>query len=233
MSLLDSIGGTLFSGQTPWGSIPGLGGGDGGKAERMAAARAESLAKQQFQFQKDVATHGIQWRADDARAAGISPLVALGAQTFNPSPISAFPDPSSFSKARDLNSSGIDFSRAVNSSADETTRLQNRLLSTQIDGQEIDNAMKRSQLMRSSGPHVGPAMPSSNDGDKLPFSDPYNLKSPGSLPSQELANVMGNDVVSNVAVNAIKGWDNAKYFWNHFRYSGPFSDDWFRNRRRR
>lgn len=45
--------------------------------------------EQQMDWQRTAATTGIQMRVEDARAAGIHPLAALGAQTFNPSPISA------------------------------------------------------------------------------------------------------------------------------------------------
>jgi len=48
----------------------------------------EAFAREQFQFQKDLAANGIRMKVADARAAGLSPLAALGAQTFNPSPVS-------------------------------------------------------------------------------------------------------------------------------------------------
>lgn len=45
------------------------------------------FARQQLAFQDAAAKNGIRWRVEDARLAGVSPLVALGAPTFNPSPV--------------------------------------------------------------------------------------------------------------------------------------------------
>lgn len=44
-------------------------------------------AQQQLAFQMAAATHGIRWRVEDAKEAGVSPLIALGAPTFNPGAI--------------------------------------------------------------------------------------------------------------------------------------------------
>lgn len=64
----------------------GLVGGLIGNNQRNSQFQQQQLlAQQQFQFQMDAAREGIRWRVDDAKKAGISPLVALGAPTFNPS----------------------------------------------------------------------------------------------------------------------------------------------------
>lgn len=46
------------------------------------------MAARQEAFQREVGQNSIGWRVEDAARAGVSPLVALGAPTFNPSPIS-------------------------------------------------------------------------------------------------------------------------------------------------
>lgn len=53
------------------------------------ASYANTLAYQQQEFERQAAQQGIRWRVYDAQQAGISPLVALGAPTFNPGAISA------------------------------------------------------------------------------------------------------------------------------------------------
>lgn len=172
------------------------------------------LMHEQERIQRDFAQNGIQWKAADAKAAGISPLVAMGAQTFNPAvtPV-GFDAQSTRDDASWLANAGADISRAADSTATENARLQNRMLMTQIEGQEIENAAKRSQLMKLNAPGTPPPFPSS---DRLPVSDDYDLQKGdlgiGGIPSQELANVMGNDQVSNVMVQMLRGWDNAKYF---------------------
>lgn len=48
---------------------------------------AENAAKN-LAFQREAAQNGIQWKVADAKLAGIAPVTALGASTFNPSPVS-------------------------------------------------------------------------------------------------------------------------------------------------
>lgn len=57
-------------------------------------ANAEQAALN-YQQQKEFAQHGIRWRVKDAKAAGLHPLAALGAQTtsFSPMAIGNTPDP--------------------------------------------------------------------------------------------------------------------------------------------
>ena len=43
------------------------------------------LARQEYQNQKEFAQHGLRWKVEDAKQAGINPLVALGASTHSPS----------------------------------------------------------------------------------------------------------------------------------------------------
>lgn len=49
------------------------------------------LAREQLAFQKEAATSGIRWKVADAKGAGVHPLFALGASTFQPSPVSVGP----------------------------------------------------------------------------------------------------------------------------------------------
>lgn len=50
-----------------------------------------AFAREQFDFQKNAAQMGVRWRTEDAKAAGIHPLYAIGAPSFNPSPINVGP----------------------------------------------------------------------------------------------------------------------------------------------
>lgn len=57
----------------------------GGESANRQAARA---AREQAALQREFAQKGIQWRVADAKAAGIHPLYALGAQTNSYQPVS-------------------------------------------------------------------------------------------------------------------------------------------------
>lgn len=53
----------------------------------LGAFTGYNAAKKEIQYQKDFAKKGIQWRVADAKAAGIHPLYALGAQTHSYNPV--------------------------------------------------------------------------------------------------------------------------------------------------
>lgn len=70
----------------------GRGGGDGGAANANMAQmwRNDDLAmwNRQFDWNKKLAEEGVRMRVADARAAGLHPLYALGAPTFQPASMS-------------------------------------------------------------------------------------------------------------------------------------------------
>lgn len=73
----------------PWGAIGGAAIGaigsliGGGMSNNAAAANAAT----QYAHQKEFAQNGVRWKVADAKAAGIHPLAALGAQTFSYNPV--------------------------------------------------------------------------------------------------------------------------------------------------
>lgn len=114
------------------------------KANAMQAQQAELNRQMQLQFAKE----GVRWKVDDARAAGIHPLYALGANTVSYSPVSVG-STADTSLGSAVASAGQDISRAMNATRtqgerdqafDKTVRdlslqkmgLENELLSSQI-----------------------------------------------------------------------------------------------------
>lgn len=71
-----------------FGSIVGsaLGAAAGLAGGLISNASQNQLAQQNYQAQKEFAQNGIRWKVADAKAAGLHPLAALGAQgyTYNP-----------------------------------------------------------------------------------------------------------------------------------------------------
>ena len=96
-----------------------------------------NIAQQNLAFQEQMASSGIQMKVADARKAGISPLVALGAQTFNPSPVSVS---SNFGEG--VSAAGQNLGRAVSSlMPDQKSRadqLNEELLQAKIDNVNAD-----------------------------------------------------------------------------------------------
>ena len=47
----------------------------------------KSEADKNIKYQKQFAQHGIRWKVEDAKAAGLHPLYALGANTHSFTPV--------------------------------------------------------------------------------------------------------------------------------------------------
>lgn len=155
-----AIAGGAFGG--PAGAM--IGGSIGGGLSGMIGANEASKKQAEINamniaLQREFAQHGIRWKVEDAKAAGIHPLVALGAQTHQFSAnLQAGP-------TADLSGMGQDIGRAIAS----TGTAQDRQLTTlgiqgaalDVEGKALDNQIKQSQLRKMNA--VGPAMPGATD----------------------------------------------------------------------
>lgn len=105
-----------------------------GKNNAQNRALQEKLFNQQLASQKEFAQNSIQWRVADAKKSGIHPLFALGANGSSYTPM----DTSGFnSTAPQFNFS---FENAIASYFDvENRALQNKLLESQIESQNLSN----------------------------------------------------------------------------------------------
>lgn len=140
-----------------------------------ATATSERNALRNIELQKEFAQQGIRWKVDDAKAAGIHPLYALGANTtsFSPVSVGATADTSMGSA---LASAGQDISRAINTTRTQEERdtafvktsqdlqlqktgLENELLSAQI--------AKLRQTTNPPAPALGP-IPEKKDFEERP-----------------------------------------------------------------
>lgn len=117
-----------------------------GKKNREAAqdANAANIATQ-----KEFAQNGIRWKVEDAKAAGIHPLAALGANTmsFSPSVVGA-PD----TTAGTFGEMGQNISRAISATRTEEERtlakIQLAQAESNLEGSQIENMIKLSQLQK-------------------------------------------------------------------------------------
>lgn len=177
-------------------------------SERAAAAanRAQlAAAKKNIKYQKEFAQHGVRWKVEDAKAAGIHPLYALGAQTHSFSPISVGSTESGYDPGdtyRNLgnmaSNMGQDIGRALSVTQTQMEKehnaLQIQMMKTQLEGEAIDNQIRLKQL---SNLNTGPAFPTPSAVSKI---SPLNItQSAPDLPFSEGAAV--NDV----------GWAKTKH----------------------
>lgn len=144
-------------------NIPAVTGYFAARADRKAN---EEAARKNYEQQKEFAKSGIQWKVEDAKAAGIHPLAALGASTASTGGTNVVGGGSESGDAlRTLGTMGQNVSRAVAASqtADqrEMTKLQLANAKAELDGKVITNQIRASQLQKLNS--TGPAFPSAND----------------------------------------------------------------------
>lgn len=158
------------------GAIGAAGSVVGGLLGQSASAQAN---EQNYQAQKEFAQNGIRWRVADAKAAGLHPLAALGAQTPSYTPSAFVGDTSWMGDAAQSLGQGIGRAAEAKMTAKErareravadqsvalsmeTKRLQNQFLETQIAAQKQDMALQlaRSAAMAVRTQQAVPGMPS-------------------------------------------------------------------------
>lgn len=153
----------------------------------LSGDRNRKSANAQMDMQREFAQNGIRWRMEDARAAGVHPLFAMGANVSSPSPIAV---QDSYGPA--LAQAGQDVSRAWDATRTQRERAEsdaqafmlareresdarvltaqrehreNLRLDSQLKTDELQRALILSQLARQSQAR-GPGMPPSVDDER-------------------------------------------------------------------
>lgn len=126
-----------------------IGGIVGQKAQDRQMAKNRAL-------QKEFAQRGIQWKVADAKAAGLHPLAALGAQTSSPA-VQVGGSPLGDSLA----SMGQDISRAVAQGTPVAKRNQQFVEATQalqLERGSLENQLLKAQINKLNMPGTGPGL---------------------------------------------------------------------------
>lgn len=137
-----------------------------------AASDAQRAANtQNYNNQKKFAQNALTWKVDDARRAGINPLVALGAQTHQYSPSSTPVD----GMATAMGNIGQNLSRAVRSMETKEERaakdLQLAALQEDVNHKKLLNQALASDIAtknQAGSPPPKPGMNSAHDGLGVP-----------------------------------------------------------------
>lgn len=123
------------------------------------------IAQQNMALQKQFAQEGIRWKVEDAKAAGIHPVYAMGANTVSFSPVS-ISGGSSSNWSDTLGNMGQDVSRAIQSTRTAPERrdaFTQTAEALELEGKKLDNDIKRaslaSQVAKVRQSQVGPPMP--------------------------------------------------------------------------
>lgn len=135
----------------------------GKSAADNAAAAANAAAERNIALQKEFAQNGIRWKVEDAKAAGIHPLYALGASGASFSPVNASIGPDT-SMASALSDMGQNVGRAVaatrTAEEDAAAKINLDHAKANLDGQLIDNQIKARTLQNM---NTGPNFPGSTN----------------------------------------------------------------------
>lgn len=122
---------------------------------REEGQRAEMAKQEEF------AQHGIRWRVEDAKRAGIHPIYALGASgpTYSPVGLGQNDTAAGFADAGQSFSRAIDATRPASERAEAFTEATQRL---SLDRMDLENQLLRSQiaLVQQGGGH--PSFPGSD-----------------------------------------------------------------------
>lgn len=110
--------------------------------------QANEHSDKQERLQREFAQSGIQWRVEDAKKAGISPLAALGAGGASYSPANFTPDNTYSNMGQNIN-------RALSATS---TQAQREMTQLNLESARLDNEMKKTELAKMK--QTGPPMPS-------------------------------------------------------------------------
>lgn len=128
---------------------------------------AQRIAQQNIAAQQDFAKHGVQWKVEDARAAGINPLVALGANTSSFSNIAGSND-----LGQGISAAGQNIARAAMANQADVVKakdLEMKLLEAKIANVNSDTARQMAIASNLATTH---AAAGSAPGIPLPPEDP-------------------------------------------------------------
>lgn len=129
---------------------------EAGKQSDSARESEERFATEQMKMQREFAQMGIRWRVEDARAAGLHPLAALGASGAAYSPVTPMFQPD-YSKSDFFRSAGQSVNRAMAAVSTPEDRAAKVLHLKSLD---LDNKIKERQLLEMQRSVAGPGAPS-------------------------------------------------------------------------
>lgn len=140
--ILGAVAGSLVSGLV-------------GRKSQKDAAEANA------ELQREFAQQGVRWRVEDAKAAGIHPLAALGMNPVQASPTYVGDNP-----LPDLGSIGQNIGRAIDAKRTERERDKARLdamieTSLQQENMQLQNDLLRAQIRTIQQPGHPPGLPNS------------------------------------------------------------------------
>lgn len=184
-----------------------IGGLFGRDSAKDAQASNERMAQQNIAMQREFAQNGIRWKVEDAKAAGIHPVYAMGAPTTSFSPIS-FNATADDSMSKAFAAAGSDIGSAINKTrtAPERADAYSKAVQTlTLEKGALENEVLRSQLVRLKQQN-SPPLPSQAiaPNDPAPFAVPEASKSEDRPPLM----IFGKRWMTNPNTSPMKAWED-------------------------
>lgn len=126
-------------------------------ASILGGVLGRNSANDALDQQREFAKHGIRWKVEDAKAAGIHPLFALGAP---PTPFS-MPVGNDFGAG--IAAAGQDIGRAIDARRTAPERTQARIDALSVERAQLENDLLRSQISKINQAGHPPPLPSATD----------------------------------------------------------------------
>lgn len=195
------IGNLISAGASIVGGLFGKSSADKANEQNM------QIAQQNMAMQREFAQNGIRWKVDDAKAAGIHPVYAMGAPTTSFSPIS-FNSTGDDSMSKALASAGQDVGAAINktrTAPERATAYTQAAQALSLEKGALENEVLRSQLARIKQTNAPPG-PSQAivPNDPVPFAVPENKKSEERPPLM----IFGKRWMTNPNSSPMKAWED-------------------------
>lgn len=131
----------------------------------IGSSKSSKDAKKNRILQESMAKHGIRWRVDDAKRAGLHPLAALGANISMPNPVMSG---SGEIISNAMSNMGQNISRAAQAHVTRDERVQAQAMNTlAIERAGLENELLRTQIS-SIGRPTTPSLPSATDNPIIP-----------------------------------------------------------------
>lgn len=184
----------------------------GGLMNRSSAKDAQNAAAAQaqanYEHQKEFAQQGLRWKVEDAKAAGIHPVYAMGAPTTSFSPIS-LESKADTSMGNAIASMGQDIGGAINKTRTAPERASAYTQAAQalsLEKGALENEVLRSQLARIKQTNSPPFPQTSaiKADDPAPFAVPEGSKSEDRPPLM----IFGKRWMTNPNTSPMKAWED-------------------------
>lgn len=173
---------------------------DRNQAKENVQLQLQNAAMNRAQ-EKEFAQMGVRWRVEDARAAKINPLAALGASVATSSPVSIGTLPEG-NMSSTLGGMGADIGRAVNATMTAPERAANGAKSLlELQGMKLDNDIKRAAFASSLQRIIQNNNPPFPSGD---FAVPENKKSEERPPLM----LFGKRMYTPSGTSPMKAWED-------------------------